>query len=169
MKKLIIIFLISISSISIYAQDFKHEIGLRSGYPFGLSYKYFSTDESAMEFILSYRQRGLQLTALFETYKPIDFSYSDNFYYYTGMGAHLGYTTKSKENIFDNYIVKYYPYDNKFRPVLGMDAIFGIEYRLYSVPLNFSLDVKPYFEIFGQPFFDLSLWDVSLTIKYKFN
>lgn len=169
MRKIIISVLIILSTSVVYSQDYKYEIGSRSGYPFGITFKTFSTDEIATEFILSYRQRGFQATILFEKYNPVEFMYSDNIFFYTGIGAHIGYTTKSKEHIFENYIVKQIPYDHQFRPVLGMDAIFGIEYRIYNFPLNISLDIKPYFELFGQPYFDLSIWDVSLGIKYKFN
>ncbi len=168
-KNIIAILLIIISTTTVYSQDYKYEIGSRSGYPFGLTFKAYSSNEVATEFILSYRQGGFQSTILFEKYKPIDFRYSDNFFYYTGIGAHLGYTTKSKDHIFENYIIKQYPYEHQFRPVLGMDAIFGIEYRIYDFPLNISLDIKPYFDLFGQPFFDLSIWEVSLGISYKFN
>jgi hypothetical protein len=65
---------------------------------------------------------------------------------------------------------RYYAQANYFSiaPVIGLDAIIGMEFRLDRIPLTFSLDAKPFFELFGQNMFRLSVFDIGLSVKVHF-
>lgn len=151
------------------AQEKRHEIGLRVGLSSGISYKLKVDQFRAYKGLLTFREGGLQVTAMIESSRPLYVKFTDKLSYYTGIGAHLGYTQyKAKRGFWANpFNFSYSSYRN-FAPVLGMDAIIGLEYRLDRVPLSFTLDAKPFFELFGQYIFRLSLIDFGLSIKYSF-
>jgi hypothetical protein len=50
--------------------------------------------------------------------------------------------------------------------VVGVDAMFGLEYRVYTFPLAVTLDFKPFVEVFGEHFFRVNFWDFALGVKY---
>lgn len=150
------------------AQENRHEIGLRYGLSSGISYKMKVDQFRAYKGLLTFREGGLQVTALIESTRPLYVNFSDKLFYYTGIGAHIGFTQqKAKRGFWANPFQYSYTY-GRFAPVLGMDAIIGMEYRLDRVPLSFALDIKPFFELFGQYIFRLSLFDIGFSIKYSF-
>lgn len=168
MKTFLLIVLLSVFSTG-YAQVYNHSVGLRGGVSSGISYRLFKDELKAMEGILSFRNHGIQLTAIIETYKPLYLKHTDRIYFYHGLGAHIGYTTWYKNDFFIEPVFRNRYYRNKFSPVVGLDGLLGLEYRFVNVPLTVGLDFKPFFEIFGQNFFNLNLWDFGITVHYSFN
>lgn len=154
--------------IGVKSQEYRNAIGGRAGINSGITYQHHIDDFRGYKGMLSYRDGGLQLTALIESYRPLYFNFSDKFYYYTGMGAHIGYTTmKPKRRLFANPF-NYSGKEGHFAPIIGLDAIIGIEFRLSRAPLAFALDAKPFFDLFGQNMFRLSLFDIGLSMKVIF-
>ena len=51
---------------------------------------------------------------------------------------------------------------------MGIDGIIGIEYRMLSVPITLSLDLKPYLNYIGMRKVKADFWDASIAIKYVF-
>ena len=160
---LLVVFLLSIDTI---AQEFQHEIGLRGGVSSGISYKYINQEGKALEALLTFRKGGMQMTALVEKFRPMAIGNQENFFIYTGIGMHAGFTLRNRYKIYDHPYDYYYEWDYRFLPVVGMDAIIGIEYRFYDLPISMSLDAKPYIEIIGEPFFRVNLWDFGFTFRY---
>jgi len=155
-------------SISISGQSLKNAAGVRGGISSGITYQHFYSTMDDFKLLLSFRDNGMQLTALMEHYEPVMISYQDQFFMYYGAGVHLGYTRKLKSDC-DNYPSSMQnQYYSVTRPVFGADAIIGIEYRIESVPIAFGIDYKPFFEFFGNRFFRLSLGDLAFTMKYQF-
>jgi len=120
MKKLfvLIICLLSISSAS-QAQNYDKAIGARFGFPAGLTYKQFISDNAAVEIIVGTRDGGGSLTALLELHAEA-LDYSLNIFY--GIGGHIG-SLESSLNV-------------------GADGIFGLEYTP-DAPIVFAIDLKP--------------------------
>ncbi|HEX2967508.1 MAG TPA: hypothetical protein VHO46_00270 [Bacteroidales bacterium] len=140
MKKLIltIIFTITIITVST-AQDYKTGIGLRAGYPAGLTVKHFISNKTALEGIFATRWRGFIITGLFESSKQL--ADVDNLNWYWGLGAHIGF--------WNNGNYSYWGESGTSYTVIGLDGILGIEYNFEDIPINLSLDWKPAFNISG--------------------
>lgn len=150
-----------------YAQQQEFAAGVRGGLSSGLTFQNFYTPDEDVKILLSFREGGMQLTGLMEIYKPVMLSYQDQFFMYYGAGVHAGYTRYHHNRWRDDnkYGSYYYP---RTRPVLGADAIIGIEYRVEQIPITVGFDYKPFFEFFGQQFFRLSFSDFAFTLKYNF-
>jgi hypothetical protein len=168
MKQLLLIIL-TIYGIAGFAQNTSTSIGLRGGGVSGLSIKIIDDDFSATEMILGFQMNGFRFTGLVQKYKPIAIHRIANFFFVSGIGGHAGYIkyNDSQRTIVDG--VEYYSYREKIAPVIGADLMLGFEYRFESIPINISLDYKPYFELFGQQTFRMDFWDIGFTLRYNFN
>lgn len=155
-------------SVTLLAQNNTSSLGLRGGGVSGFTFKYLDEQKKGFEIIAGWKDGGFQVTGLLEYYKPIANDKIPGLYYFTGLGAHMGY---AKYTVYNTVVVEgipYYSYYDINQPIIGTDFILGIEYQFGSIPLNFSIDYKPYFEFFGQNFFRADLWDVGFSIRYSF-
>ncbi len=130
------------------AQTYQTAIGIRGGFSNGITGKHFISDHSAVEGILSLRNKGWMITGLYQVYNPA-FDV-DKLYWYYGGGAHIGYWEKYESNHFG----------------LGLDAIIGLEYMFSPVPLAISIDYKPMFNFYNLPRFMAN--EVALSLRYTF-
>lgn len=150
MKKFICLFAFAMASLTVVsAQDYNWAVGVRLGGEMGgASLKYKFNTANALEAIVAAPwDSGFALTALYERYIPV---IGKGFHFYYGAGAHVGsWKYKSK---------------NKFS--LGIDGIIGLEYKLKDVPLAFSLDYKPVFNVVEKTKFYLA--DIALGIRVAF-
>ena len=153
-----------------HSQVKKHAVSARLGLSSGVAYQIMVDDFRGYKGLLTFREGGVQLTALLESYRPLYLKFTDKMYYYTGMGAHIGFTRyPPRRGFFAVNPFTYYSGEGHFAPVIGLDAIIGLEFRLDRIPLAFSLDAKPFFELFGQNIFRLSLLDFGLSLKFTIN
>jgi hypothetical protein len=166
MKPILIISLF-ILSLNIQAQDLKNEIGLRGGESSGIFYRGFVEENQAIKALLTFRNEGAQMTGLYEKYMPIPFKTVDNFFFYYGVGGHVGFEQWHRRYHYENQPDVYY-YRHVTAPVVGVDGMAGIEYRLKKVPLSFGFDYKPYFDLFGEKFFELRMGDFGFSFKFRF-
>lgn len=162
MKK-IFIFLVLFSLVTLVkAQDYKNAIGIRAGYPTGITFKHFmGGGPRAFEGIFSFYRYGFSATALIEKHSASAFDVPRLNWYYGG-GGHIG--------TFNDYPYRYYRKYKDYVPgdrylSLGVDGIIGIEYNLKEIPINFSLDLKPSINLFAYPDFWI---DPGLSIRYCF-
>ncbi|MGK7388798.1 MAG: hypothetical protein ACNS60_00540 [Candidatus Cyclobacteriaceae bacterium M2_1C_046] len=140
-KIFLIIFLITLVQHG-YSQPYKTSLGLRAGVAPGFTIKSFVTPNEAVEGILSTRINGVNLTALYEWHGPL--GEVPNFFWYFGGGAHVG--------IWNGEVFIDDPRDGGYVG-LGIDGILGMEYTFEEIPLNLSLDWKPYFNFFEHSYF----------------
>ena len=106
------------------AQDYRFALGVRlsNSSPTlnnAITGKYFVTDRSAVEGIVSFGSR-FGLGALLEIHKPLNVPQLNWFY---GAGVFVGF----EDN--DTY--------------LGPTGVLGLDYKFENVPINLSLDWKP--------------------------
>ncbi|TKG91189.1 hypothetical protein EYV94_22560 [Puteibacter caeruleilacunae] len=148
------------------AQDANHAVGLRGGYTSGLSYRTYIGPEDSYRFLLSGRHDGLQLTALREFHRYQLFDFSDDLNLVFGAGAHAGYT-KSDDYYWDGGVL--IRRDRDTHAVLGADGLIGLEYNFWEAPISIGLETKPFVELFGEDNFRVKLFDIGLTIRFKFN
>jgi hypothetical protein len=80
----------------------------------------------------------------------------DGLYWYYGVGGHISFMHGYDKHPWFN--------DGKDHVVLGIDGIVGMEYKPREIPITFSLDYKPAFNIWEET----GLWmdDVSVSIRY---
>ena len=168
-SSILVLILFMIMNVGVNSQEYRDAVSLRLGLSSGITYQHLIDDFRGYKGMLSYREGGLQVTALLESYRPLYLKSTDKMFYYTGMGAHIGFTRYPPKFRYNINPFRYYSGEGRFAPVIGLDAIIGLEYRLDRAPLEFSLDVKPFFELFGQTIFRLSLFDFGLSIKFTFN
>lgn len=169
MRKTTITLLMILFSVSMFGQMYEQRLGIRAGYTSGLTGKIIKDRRVALEGMLGFRKGGMQVYGLIERQKPLIVDGIHDFQIYFGGGAHLGYV-----NGIDRYRsynspsgVVYYE-ERIVGPVIGLDGIFGVEYTLLKVPLTFTADFKPFFEL--QSFYKLkaNFYDFSVGIKYTF-
>lgn len=168
MKQFFTIVLILIG-ITVNAQENETSIGLRSGGVSGLSIKFIDDNLSALEIILGYQNDGFRFVGLIEKCKPVAIHRIANFFFVSGIGGHAGYTRYDDYRTIRIDGVEYYSYDRKVSPIIGADMMLGFEYHFESLPINISLDYKPYFELFGQQTFRTDFWDLGFSIRYAIN
>lgn len=158
MRKIVLVIALVFSIISLTnAQDYKTGIGLRAGYPAGLTLKHFLNKTASFEGLLSTRWRGFELTGLYEVNKrAFDIDRLNWFY---GFGAHVGFWN-------GKYTYDYWGTYGDQYTVVGIDGILGLEYNFKEIPVNLGLDWKPAFNITGYTGF----WydGVALSLRYIF-
>lgn len=147
--------------------NYINAVGIRFGTTTGLTFKHRFTPENAVELILGTHPHAFGITGLYERYVLTNV---EGLNLYFGGGAHIsrgyrstwGYTYNESKN-------QYYYYERNYNygPIVGVDAIGGIEYRLQNVPVAFSFDLKPYAE-FYRAYRPAYRWDPGLGIKFTF-
>lgn len=141
---------------------YRTAIGLRGGETSGLTIKQFVGGASAIEAILGFWHHGLHATVLWERYVNAFGAPGLNWYY--GAGGHVALWT---DNVYYGYGKRRLDrYDNG-NVGLGVDGIIGLEYKIPSVPIALSIDLKPYVEVISNG----SIWgslDPGLGVKVAF-
>ncbi|MCL3781763.1 hypothetical protein EMN47_15360 [Prolixibacteraceae bacterium JC049] len=165
MKQLLLLSLMLLTFVGVNAQDYTHSVGIRGGYTSGVSYRYYFHPESSVRFLVSSREKGLELTALKEVHRYQLFDFVEDLALTYGVGAHVGYQRwdEAKINGFSVSV------DKRTKPVLGLDALIGLEYHLWQAPVSFGVELKPFFDVFGKDDFDPHLLDIAFTVRFNFN
>ena len=152
-----------------FAQEYEQSAGIRLGHSGGLTYKKFIVNEHAFEFMLTGRNNGVQATGLYLHHIPLALSFNDQFFLYYGAGAHLGYEKYfGYRKVLNTDSPDDFYYTDKSFFAMGIDGMIGLEYRILSVPMTASFDLKPYFNFFGMRYTTTRFWDAALTVKYIF-
>lgn len=170
-KKIVAAILICMFTGLAVAQEYKGAIGLRFGYGWGLSGKYFFNSNGygrssghAIEGLLRYgyhgvvfTKPGVNISALYEKHWML--GRDERWSFLLGGGLSIGYGNKSTTNIF----------------AFGIDPILGVDVLLRKFPVNFTFDYKPtiYFDkylknptIKTKP--SVSYYEIALSVRYAF-
>jgi hypothetical protein len=144
------------------------QAGFRLGYNSGIFYQMGSeagNAEIAYNAMLSFRKNGLQFTGLKIVYETTFSGISPDLIFGWGYGGHLGF-------IYSDHVKfrgeDYYFYGERFSPLLGIDGFFTAEYRIHEIPVNVSLNVKPFVEFTAPSFVRIVPWDFAVSIAYVF-
>ena len=152
--KLFILFISTfLVTTTVQSQEYKTSLGIRGGFPYGITFKHFLNDEGAVELIASTLFRGIQLTGLYEMHRPTKEAPGLNLYY--GGGAHAGYDDYSR-------------WSNEYAlgPIVGVDVLGGLEYTFDDLPLNVSLDIMPSMNLLGHLGFRIH---GGISLRYIFS
>lgn len=139
-------------------------IGIRLGTDPGITYKHYFANNGGIELMLHTGYRGLLFTGLYEWHLP--FPSAPGLYGVLGVGGHIGvwdrvlvYRRKGPPGRIERIYV--YPGS----PSLGVDGLFGIEYRFAGAPVNLGFDLKPSIDIYrAHPY---GLIDAALSVRFR--
>lgn len=164
MKNLIFTFLLCSIGYSLFAQDYKSSVGLRLGYPSGITYKMFLNETAAVEGILGYRSFGLgnwmSIDAAYQLHQDLEFESLEGLQWYYGGG--LGFNRYS----FDNFLGE----ESFSATFISIKGYTGLSYTLEDTPVNFTFDAVPAFYI-GDGLGGISNLGVgfALAVRYVIN
>lgn len=143
--------------------QYRTAIGVRLGGTSGFTIKHQIMRPLYIEGILGAFGDGFSVTGLLE--KNTGFTNAKGLYLYYGGGAHLafyngreGYNNRFGRNVKDHN-------DNDVG--IGINLILGLEYKLPTLPLAFSLDLKPFIEFGSGGYVDFAP-DPSFGLKFTF-
>ncbi len=145
------------------AQEYSTGIGIRGGYitP-GLTVKHFINEHAAIEGIIGSRWHGFSITALYEMHKDGALGI-DNLDWQYGAGAHLGYYNGYYYYYYKNGT--YYTREKGNVAAIGINGIFGLEYKFQEIPFTLSFDFMPYFDF---TYRGTGFIDAGLSFRYVF-
>lgn len=146
-------------SLSAQSQGYSTAIGVRlGGLTSGLTLKQFISSGAALEGIVSFGTNSFLITGLYEGHSEV--SGASGLQWLYGGGAHIGFFRESGsyyafrgEHIYNN------------RSVIGLDAIFGLDYKFRDAPINLGIDVKPIIDFFDGT---VIYFDTALSIRLAF-
>ena len=169
MKKAIPTLIIILFTLSAFSQVYEKQVGLRLGVTPGITGKIIKNDRAAIEGILGFRNGGLQMYALLESYHPIIKTNTQRWMMYFGGGGHLGYLNGyNRVRRWSNTSGYYYEEQRVAGPVIGLDGVIGSEYTFHNVPITLAVEFKPFFELQNFNKFRVNFWDFGFGIKYSF-
>jgi hypothetical protein len=159
MKKIFtILSLVFITTLCIHstsqAQDYKNAIGGRFGTANGITFKTGLGGNKMIDIIANFRSHNdmdyFRLTALYEIYNPVAGAPGLNWYY--GAGGTVGSVSHKFRDNNDLY--------------LAIDGVLGLDYKIRTAPINFSLDWKPAIELAPDTEFDGA--GLGLSVRFTF-
>jgi len=150
------------------AQFYDNGLGLRLGTTSAMTYKRFVTKEQAIELLVSGRKDGIQFTVLYEFHRPTKLNISKNFFFYYGVGGHVGYVKENLDEYRLNTSVVTVEANREALFTMGVNTIIGLEYRWLAVPMTIGADLKPFFEFIGMRETEFKIWDAAISVKYVF-
>jgi hypothetical protein len=170
MKRLLLTFLMMfcIFCSLLYGQMGARQAGFRTGFRSGIFYQVTGkagTAEIGYNAMLSFYNKGLQITGLRIVYETVLQDISPDLYFAWGYGGHVGF-------VYTDHLAflgeRYYFHSDRFCPLIGADGWGAIEYRFRDIPLNISLNLKPYVELTAPAFVRLMPGDFGISVSYVF-
>ena len=128
-------------------QDYKMALGVRfssadAAVNHSISFKYFLSEKTAVETLFSFGD-PFAIGLLVEKHKPI---LSNKFKWFYGAGGYVGFGGTRK---------------------VGAQGILGMDYKVSSLPLNFSLDWKPELNFYSEFSFEPAAVGLSARFTLK--
>jgi hypothetical protein len=170
MKKLCFTFLILmiITPSIMKGQNVTRQAGLRTGYRGGFFYQATTeagNAEVGYNVMLGFSNNGIQLTGLRIVYESSLSNISPGLYFAWGYGGHAGFfITDHLRSLGENYSFQ----GERFCPVFGADGWLAAEYRLRNIPINISLNIRPFVELTLPSFVRIIPGDPGVSISYVF-
>lgn len=138
-------------TLSIFGQRYSNSVGLKYATQGSMQIngKHFLTENNALEVSLGGYTNYVWLQGNFLWQSPL----VDDLDYYFGAGPGFGMFT-------GNSIMQTSANDRYF---IGVNGVFGVEYKLPDYPFTFSLESGPYVQVIQK--FSLG-WNVGLAARY---
>lgn len=157
-----------ITSLTCFGQYGNKQAGFRTGFRGGFFYQVTGKSGNAETGVLAmvgFNNKGVQLTGLRIIYETSLSEISPDLFLAWGYGAHAGFILTDNISFLGE---KYYFRSDRFCPLFGVDGWGSVEYRLRSIPLIVSLNIKPFVELTIPSFLNLRPGDVGFSVSYSF-
>jgi hypothetical protein len=141
--------------------QYRTAIGVRLGGTSGFTVKHQIMRPLYLEGILGAFGDGFSVTGLLE--KNTGFAHTKGLYLYYGGGAHLAFY--NGREAYNNRYGRTVKNHNDNDVGIGINLILGLEYKLPTLPLAFSLDLKPFMEFGSGGYVDFAP-DPSFGLKF---
>jgi len=170
MKKLFfsITLLIILNPAHLSGQMVTKQAGIRGAYRGGFFYQLTRESgnaEAGFNAMLGFHNNGIQVTGLRIIYETALDNISPDLYFAWGYGGHVGF-------IYDDHVryfgERYSFQGNRFCPLAGIDGWLAAEYRFRDVPINISLNLKPFVEMTIPSFVKIMPLDIGFSVSYVF-
>lgn len=169
MKKAAIILIFYLFVQNAFSQVYEKQVGIRLGVTSGISGKVIKDDRTAIEGLLGFRDGGIQMNVLLESYHPLIKTNTTHWMMYFGGGGHVGYVDGyNRVRRWSNTSGYYYEEQRISGPVIGIDGVIGTDYTFNKVPITLTIEFKPYLEFQDFQHFQVNFWDFGFGIKYSF-
>ena len=165
MKKITFVLLILICSFSAFSQRAKkpnpYRLGIGAGLyptldqPFVVDFKFYTKGGHALEFIGYNLQNAYRLTTLFMPYFPIN--HDGSLRMVVGPGVHVGVWKNGYKT--DSY---------SSNPIVGVDGILGMEYKIPKLPLSFQLHYQPSADLAGNNEYYYDSKSAGAVVRFTF-
>lgn len=157
-----------LSTVLLSGQMITKQAGIRTGYRSGLFFQ-MTNDAGNAEIgynaLLSFNSNGIQLTGLRIVYETSLNEISPDLYFAWGYGGHAGFVYTDHLGFLGE---SYYFQGDRFCPLFGADGWLSAEYRFRDIPLNISLNIKPFVELTIPSFVRIIPGDLGISISYVF-
>ncbi len=168
-KTILITLVFSLFGFSLMSQGFTRQLGVRTGVTSGIGGKVIKDDKVAIDGLFGFRQGGMQLVVLLESYKPMIPARGQEWRIYFGGGGHVGWINGyNRMRRWSNSTGYYWEEQRVVGPVLGLDGIFGVEYNFIKNPLVLFAEFKPFVELQSFKHVKVNFYDFGVGIRYKF-
>ena len=167
-NKLWLSLILLITAGNLSGQIIENHVGIRGGIHSGIYYQNMvsaGNAEKAFYASLSASNSSLRLTVLRLTYEMNLSGVTENLFLVWGYGGHLGFSITDHTYFLGR---KYQFAHERFRPLLGIDAFGGLEYRVIGMPLAVGLNMKPFAELMVPGFVRIRPGDIGLSVAYRF-
>ncbi len=165
---LLVIVFLQIAGKSLNAQVSENHIGIRGGIQSGIYFQNLITTgnaERSFFAMLSANTNSVRLTVLRLTYEMTLNELSDNLFLVWGYGAHAGFSVSDHTY----FLGRRYQFEyERFRPLVGIDAYGGFEYRFLAIPMTVGVSMKPYAEIMVPGFVSIKPLEIGMSFAYRF-
>ena len=169
MKQIYLLIILLFFALTGFAEQPRKAVGIRGGLSSGFEYRVFSGELTSYKALFSFRNQGLQFTGMKEFHVPDAFDILQELSFIYGYGDHVGFESWYEDAYhYDANGQPYYYHDHRTSPVIGLDGLAAMEYTIPAIPLVVGIEVKPYFNLFGENFFKLQPFDFAFTVKYTF-
>jgi hypothetical protein len=170
MKKLFlsVSLLLIIYTAQLQGQIVTKQAGIRCGYRSGFFYQLTRESgnaEAGYNAMLGFNNNGIQVTGLRIIYETSLSNISPDLFFAWGYGGHVGFIYTDHIRYFGE---RYSFREKRFSPVAGVDGWLAAEYRFRDVPINVSLNLKPFVELTMPSFVKIMPVDIGLSVSYVF-
>ena len=167
-KAVIIFIFFLLFSVTVMSQGFTRQLGIRSGVTSGISGKVIKDNRVAIDGMFGFRQGGMQLVVLLESYHNLIPSRGQEWRIYFGGGGHVGWVNGyNRVRRWSNSTGYYHDEQRIAGPVVGLDGVFGVEYNFLKNPLVLFAEFKPFVELQSFKSVKVNFYDFGVGIRYK--
>ncbi len=169
MKHLILLLIAVTVSLYVHSQNYERQLGMRLGVMSGITGKVVKNNSTAIQGTLGFRKGGVQVYTLLEKLKPLDKRIQNQWYFYFGGGAHMGYINGyDRVRRWSNSTGYYYEEQFVSGIVLGIDAVLGVEFHIPGTPMVIFSEFKPLVELQSFNRVDANFYDFGVGLTYRF-